>query len=152
MRKFFGLLFILCLSLFSCKTDYKETVEITLDTNWEFKSTEDSVWDNAVVPGNVFSDLKRLNKIPDPLVGQNELDVQWVSEKEWVYKTSFIMPDSILNKEHVILNFNGIDTYANVYLNDSLILVSNNAFRSWSVPVKRNFIIDAQYISLIIFQ
>ncbi len=34
------------------------------------------------------------------------------------------------------LNFEGLDTYASVYLNDSLILKANNAFREWHVDVK----------------
>lgn len=32
--------------------------------------------------------------------------------------------------------FKGLDTYADVYLNDSLILKADNMFREWSVDVK----------------
>lgn len=31
----------------------------------------------------------------------------------------------------------GLDTYANVYLNGNLILEANNAFRTWKVDVKK---------------
>lgn len=138
MRKLTGLLLVAFYCLVSCKSDFDEVVEVALDSNWEFKETKDSMWSEAVVPGNIFSDLKRLNKIPDPFVKQNEMDVQWVSEKEWEYKTSFQVHDSILNKKHIVLSFDGIDTYANIYLNDTLIKATNNAFRSWEIPVKRS--------------
>ena len=40
-----------------------------------------------------------------------------------------------LKKEAQILIFNGLDTYAQIYLNNSLILVANNMFRKWEVNV-----------------
>jgi beta-mannosidase len=39
-------------------------------------------------------------------------------------------------KNNIILNFEGLDTYADVYLNDKLILQANNMFRTWEINVK----------------
>ncbi len=35
-----------------------------------------------------------------------------------------------------MLRFNGLDTYAKVYLNNSLILSANNMFRSWEIEIQ----------------
>lgn len=129
-------LLLLVLLCFSCqpKHDLPETIE--LNQNWQFKKVNDTVWRSATVPGNVFSDLLDHHVIEDPFIGDNEKDVQWVSETDWEYKTMFSIDKATLKKKHIELNFEGLDTYASVYLNDSLILKSNNAFRSFNVDVK----------------
>jgi beta-mannosidase len=107
-----------------------------LDSNWQFKKVKDSIWQSATVPGNVFSDLLDNNLIEDPFIGDNEKEVQWVSETDWEYKIKFTIDKKTLRKKHIELNFEGLDTYASVYLNDSIILKANNAFRAWNVDVK----------------
>ncbi|MHA7841875.1 MAG: beta-mannosidase [Winogradskyella sp.] len=109
---------------------------INLNENWQFKKVTDSVWHSASVPGNMFSDLRQHQLIKDPFIGNNEENLQWVSEADWEYKTTFSLSEDLLEKKHFELNFEGLDTYASVYLNDSLILKANNAFRKWIVDVK----------------
>jgi beta-mannosidase len=46
------------------------------------------------------------------------------------------VPQDIFNKKNIDLVFEGLDTYADVYLNGSLILSANNMFREWILPVK----------------
>jgi beta-mannosidase len=130
------LLLCLVILLAECQTQIDLPIEIDIDRNWQFKQTTDSIWYSASVPGNVFSDLLQHQLIEDPFVGDNEAKVQWVSEKDWEYKTTFELNDEVLDKNHIQLNFEGLDTYASVYLNDSLILQANNAFRQWKVNVK----------------
>lgn len=91
----------------------------------------------AIVPGNVHTDLMTAGVIGDPFTGTNEDSVQWVGLEDWTYTSgSFTVADAILKKEHVTLVFNGLDTYANVWLNDQHILSANNYHRSWKVDVK----------------
>jgi len=130
------LLLCLVILLAGCQTQIDLPIEIDIDRNWQFKQTTDSIWYSATVPGNVFSDLLQHQLIEDPFIGDNETKVQWVSEKEWEYITSFELNNEVLDKNHIQLNFEGLDTYASVYLNDSLILQANNAFRQWKVNVK----------------
>ena len=94
-------------------------------------------WYPATVPGNIYSDLIDNKLIEDPFIGANETKVQWVADSTWVYQTRFDVSSNTLNKDHLQLHFEGLDTYANVYLNDSLILSSNNAFRNYKIPVKK---------------
>ncbi|WP_296342498.1 glycoside hydrolase family 2 protein [Winogradskyella sp.] len=111
-------------------------VTIELNQKWQFKKVGDTVWNSAIVPGNVFSDLLNHKLIEDPFIGDNEKEVQWVSQEDWEYRTTFLVDKKILDKKNIELNFEGLDTYASVFLNDSLILKTNNAFREFEVDVK----------------
>ncbi|MFD1062354.1 glycoside hydrolase family 2 protein [Winogradskyella litorisediminis] len=127
---------IFALLIFGCQPKHDVPVSIELNKNWKFKKATDTLWQSATVPGNVFSDLLENKQIEDPFIGDNEKDVQWVSETDWEYKTTFLVSKETLQKKHIGLNFEGLDTYASVFLNDSLILKTNNAFRNFEVDVK----------------
>jgi len=90
----------------------------------------------ASVPGCVHTDLLANQLIDEPFYGENESNLQWIGEASWEYST-LLFPDSvILEKEHIDLIFEGLDTYAQVFLNDELILTADNMFRTWKVDVK----------------
>ncbi len=131
----YSLLFVLVVC-FSCqpKQDVPET--LLLHDHWEFKATDSSIWLPAQIPGDVYSDLLENAQIPNPFIGNNEQDVEWVSKTDWEYQTTFHVSEKTLQKNNIELNFEGLDTYATVYLNDSLILKTTNAFREFSVDVK----------------
>ncbi len=124
------------ISFFGCQKKYRTPISIEINENWSFKNVKDTSWLSAKVPGDVHSDLMTNNKIDDPFIGNNELDLQWVSDEDWDYKTNFDISNEILQNDNIELNFEGLDTYSSVYLNDSLILNTNNAFRQWDVNVK----------------
>ena len=123
--------------LVSCQQKTQLPSFTSLDTNWSFRSMNSNDWYPATVPGNIYSDLIDNKLIEDPFIGANETKVQWVADSTWVYQTRFDVSSNTLNKDHLQLHFEGLDTYANVYLNDSLILSSNNAFRNYKIPVKK---------------
>ncbi|KAH8693887.1 acyl transferase/acyl hydrolase/lysophospholipase [Talaromyces proteolyticus] len=57
-------------------------------------------------------------KIPDPYIGSNEYDVQWVGEQKWEYRTIFSHGNC--NAEAAVkyvLRFNDLETLATVSLN-----------------------------------
>jgi beta-mannosidase len=108
----------------------------TIHENWQFKATTDSTWNVASVPGNVYSDLLTHEKISDPFFGANELNVQWVPTKDWAYKTMFRLEEETLQKSNIELTFEGLNTYAHIYLNDSLLGKTDNAFRTWKFNIK----------------
>ena len=121
--------------LMSC-TDSQNDVEFQhLDGDWQFSKVGDTLWMPGNIPGTVQADLLSLGKIPDPFKLNNEDSIQWVSEKNWQYKRSFSVSQEILKKKKHFLKFEGLDTYASVYLNDSVILKANNAFRSWEIDL-----------------
>jgi beta-mannosidase len=109
---------------------------IEIKGNWKLQrvSTGDSY--PASVPGCVHLDLLASKVIEDPFYRTNEKKQQWIDKEDWVYLTDFEAANDFLNNEVVQLDFKGLDTYADVYLNDSLILKSDNMFREWIVDCK----------------
>ena len=133
MRNFYYFLILLFSGLTSCENPTNEIY--SLNGNWQFSETNKNNWQPAIVPGTIQADLLRLGEIPDPFLKNNEDSIQWVSMKNWQYKKGFSVSDKTLKRQKHLLNFEGLDTYAEVFLNDSLILSANNAFRNWEVDV-----------------
>lgn len=107
----------------------------TLADDWEWRQRPEGMseldalsggdgWTRTSVPTEVFRDLLLAGKIEDPHLDLNEKKVQWVGEVDWVYRTRFTLDKSISEKEKAVLAFDGLDTYANVYLNGTCILKS----------------------------
>ncbi|MAE07455.1 MAG: beta-mannosidase [Bacteroidetes bacterium] len=122
--------------LFSCTNEKTNFYSVNIIDNWTFKAVCDSIWLKATVPGYVHTDLMDNSIINDPYYRLNEKHVQWIDKKDWEYKTTFNIDKKILNKDMVELEFNGLDTYANIYLNDQLILKTDNMFISWVIDCK----------------
>ncbi|MCD4730080.1 MAG: hypothetical protein K8R74_05745 [Bacteroidales bacterium] len=136
---FVSLLIIPSVLLFSCIRN--RAVELELHENWEFRNFNEATWLNASVPGCVHTDLLKNNVIEDPYFGKNEQALQWIEKSNWDYKSTFFADDEILDNDKVELVFKGLDTYADVYLNDSLILSADNMFREWVVDCKEKLLI-----------
>lgn len=124
---------LLCLSFLSV---WAGIAKQEIHEGWKFRQARQGNWHEAKVPGEVHTDLMRENMIEDPFFEQNERSVQWVDKEDWIYETVFSPSADVLNQQHINLVFKGLDTYADVYLNDSLILKADNMFRQWTVPVK----------------
>jgi beta-mannosidase len=135
MRKIiFGILF---LGIVSCNTLEKELpFFIDISKNWQFKAVDSSDWKAATVPGNIFTDLLTHKVIEDPFVKSNEEKVQWVSKKNWEYKTTFTLSAEILKKDNLELIFEGLNTYAKIYVNGNYQLNTDNAFKRYSISLK----------------
>ena len=128
-------LFGVALLVAGCQPKLDVPITQILDKQWEFKGKDTLDWQKATVPGNVFTDLLENKNIPDPFILSNEKDVKWVSNKDWEYKTSFTLSKKELKQDHIELNFQGLDTYAKVSLNDTIIGQANNAFRQWNYDI-----------------
>ena len=107
-----------------------------LHAGWEFSMYGTNEWLSAQVPGTVHQDLIAHDKLPDPFYGMNEQKIQWVEKEDWLYRTSFVLTEEQLHHEGVYLVFEGLDTYADVFLNGSLLLKADNMFVGYRVPVK----------------
>ncbi len=133
--KFFSGLLILF--VYACHGPEKKSVEtVNLDKGWVFQYTEDGKFYPAEVPGCIHTDLMANHLIEDPYFRDNEAKVQWVGEKDWVYEKNFDADAELFNYDKLELIFEGLDTYADVYLNDTLLLKADNMFREWLVNVK----------------
>ncbi len=110
--------------------------EVSLNSGWKFREINKSEWLPATVPGCVHTDLLANKKIEDPFYRDNEKNLQWIGKTDWEYQKSFDVSAETLNRENLEIVFEGLDTYANVFLNDQPILNADNMFRTWRVDVK----------------
>ena len=115
---------------------YQKPQVCTLHSDWTFCQMGDTLWSDAKVPGTIHQDLLNHNRIPNPFYGMNEEAVQWVENEDWMYRTSFVVTEEQLNRDAAVLELDGLDTYADVFLNGALILRSDNMFVGHKVPVK----------------
>lgn len=115
---------------------YQKPQVCTLHSDWMFCQVGDMLWSDAKVPGTIHQDLLNHNRIPNPFYGMNEEAVQWVENEDWMYRTSFVVTEEQLNRDAAVLELDGLDTYADVFLNGALILRSDNMFVGHKVPVK----------------
>ncbi|TAJ11825.1 glycoside hydrolase family 2 protein [Marinilabiliaceae bacterium JC017] len=120
------------------KSDHQtNVVQVDLSqSDWMMRRSDSDTTYKAQVPGSVHMDLLRNKVIEDPYYRDNETRLQWIGEKDWVYTTQFDVAAEVLNRNNVELDFKGLDTYAKVYLNDSLILDANNFFREYKIDCK----------------
>ncbi len=89
----------------------------------------------AEVPGTVHTDLLNAGLIKDPHYADNELSLEWIAESEWIYEKYFDFPENMSVQKPVYLIFEGLDTIADVYLNDKLILNARNMFKSHRIEI-----------------
>lgn len=106
-----------------------------LRDGWKFKQVRLTNWYNASVPGTVHTDLLANRIIEDPYYKLNERGLQWIDKEDWLYETHFTLDTVMASGSNIELCFDGLDTYADVYLNDSLLLRADNMFRRWMIPV-----------------
>lgn len=133
------LLWILVLMMSSCEDKAPPTsdvMEFNLDAGWQYRKAGAADWHAATVPGCVHTDLLKDEVIADPFYRLNEKDQQWIGETDWEYKTTFEVSPTHLQRQNIDLVFEGLDTYADVYLNEKKILSADNMFRTWEVDAK----------------
>ena len=119
---------------------------IPINQAWKFRQAgkKDSKFLSvAQFPTQVHLDLLHHGIIPDPNIGKNELDVQWIGEAAWVYKTTFRAPD-LVPSARAVLSFDGLDTFATVLLNGKQVLETDNMFTPERVDVTESLNKDAE--------
>lgn len=134
--------FALIVSFFMIENTNAQTAaaktQISLAANWKFREANKNDWHPATVPGCVHTDLLANKLIEDPYFRDNEKSQQWIGKTDWEYETTFQISAAVLKRQNIEIVFDGLDTYANVFLNDKPILDADNMFRTWRVNIKNN--------------
>jgi beta-mannosidase len=135
--------------------------QLLLADHWQFKqrtlslSLNDDLassasWRSATVPGCVHLDLLAHELLPDPFYGLQETEVQWVGEQDWLYRSSFALPADFLSAAtYVDLCFDGLDTFASVWLNGAQILISDNMFVPYRVEVSELLRVEQNELTIL---
>ena len=104
--------------------------------NWRVKQAKSPTWIPARVPGDVYADLLAAKEIPDPFYRNNENDLQWIGQTDWVYERTFKVPARLLKRERVLLRCEGLDTLATLVVNGKKVATTDNMHRTWEFDVK----------------
>lgn len=127
MRLFFILLLILNHDIiFSQQTPLE----------WDLLNPVNNQWISAGTHGSVQEALIRNGNLPDPFYGENESKFAWIEKHDWKFVSSITLSAEQLTADFIELEFPGVDTYARIYLNDVLVLETDNAFRPYRLQVK----------------
>ncbi|MBP5532243.1 MAG: glycoside hydrolase family 2 protein [Lentisphaeria bacterium] len=91
----------------------------------------------ARLPGDNCSALIDAGLLPDPYVGFNEREFQWVREYEWTWRREFEVGGDFLAQKRVWLEIESLDTVGFVRINGRKVLESENMFLRIRRDVKR---------------
>jgi len=113
---------------------------IDLNSNWQFRQIKQAEenWLEANVPGHVHLDLLNHQLIDDLYYRNNVADQQWIENEDWEYKSVFTISENQFQSSNIDLVFDGLDTYADIYLNEKLIFTADNMFCGWRESVKEH--------------
>ncbi len=126
-------LIFICYSVFG-QTNYRNLSS----EKWTFNKQNEAKKYKATIPGTVHTDLYENQLIPDPFYGANEKQLQWIENENWEYESTFFLSEKEISNENIELEFDGLDTYATVYINGKLVLEANNMFRKWIISAKNH--------------
>jgi beta-mannosidase len=92
----------------------------------------------ATVPGSVYNDLLNNRQMEDPFWRDNEDKARNIMENDFEYISAFTADERLFKCDKIILRCNGLDTLANIYLNEKLIAKTNNMHRSYEFEIGKN--------------
>ncbi|UUZ79635.1 hypothetical protein LJK88_31625 [Paenibacillus sp. P26] len=98
---------------------------------------DDRFWITAKVPGDVHSALIERKIIDNPYFGHNDAKSRWIEQKEWWYRTQFDYVKEEGGEEKHELIFEGLDTFATVFVNGLEIGKTDNMLMAHSFDVTR---------------
>lgn len=85
-------------------------------------------------PGDVYQALINAGRLAHPFQGRAEADAAWVRDREWWQHTTFKAP-ALASGQTAELIFDGLDTFAVIFLDGVEIGRADNMFRRWTFDV-----------------
>lgn len=85
---------------------------------------------SATVPGNVAVDLWRAGLIPDPYAAENFRCAEWIAGETFWYRNVVRLSEKSAGADRLCLVFDGLDTFAEVFVNRQSVGRTSNMFRS----------------------
>lgn len=111
-------------------------VKQVLHKNWQMRQAGEA-YQPAVVPGSVYTDLLRNGSMEDPFWKDNEHQALALMENDYEYETWFDAEEDLFSQDKILLHFDGLDTIADIYLNQEHIGNAYNMHRVWEYDVTR---------------
>ncbi|MDO3408482.1 glycoside hydrolase family 2 protein [Saccharibacillus sp. CPCC 101409] len=100
---------------------------------------DDRYWMTGRVPGDVHSALTERRVIDPPYFGHNDLKSRWIEEREWWYRHGFEYGGELTRQpgERFELTFDGLDTFASVFVNGHEVGSARNMLMPHTFDVTR---------------
>ena len=124
------------ISFIFCILSFTTIAQMTL--SWSFLHPIKKEWIELGERGSIQEVLIANGDLPDPFYGLNEDKFGWIEEHQWEFKSIFFLDSGIFDLQFIEVEFPSIDTYASVYLNDSLVLCADNAFIPHRSQIKKS--------------
>ena len=90
---------------------------------------------DCVLPGDIHTALLEKGLIPDPFVGTNELEIQWVGRHDWILERTFTLTEEDLDSGTPFITFTMADTMITLFINDRQVGMMYNQFRRWRFEI-----------------
>ncbi len=112
-----------------------------LKDNWTLTILGENVYKidqkpiETTVPTTVYKTLLDKEMIPDPFYRDNELDALKLMDNDFSFETKFTVSSEQREADRIFIRFDGIDTLADIYVNDQLLGTANNMNRVWEYDI-----------------
>lgn len=116
-------------------------------SNWKINFKEYKRLETQI-PSSVYSVLLNNNLMGDPFYRDNEYAIRDLCNEECEFYTKITVTEDEIKKDKTILKFNGVDTIADLYINDKFIGAMNNMHRSFEFNIKKNIKVGSNEIRL----
>lgn len=103
--------------------------------NWTLQSERFGTFP-ASVPGDISADLHAHGAIPDPFYADNVLHCRGHLKQPFTYACTFALGREALSHAAAVLVLEGVDLFAEVYLNGALLGKTENMFLAYEFPCK----------------
>ncbi len=114
--------------------------KLSLNKNWAFQSVENGARDSKVftgdVPITVANSLFLAGEIPDPYYGENEWVTYAELKKDYEFYNVFDISEDVFAQKVITLHCEGIDTFADIYINENHISLVEDMHRSYDFDIK----------------
>ncbi|MDA3800296.1 MAG: hypothetical protein PF692_14615 [Kiritimatiellae bacterium] len=109
---------------------------IDLNGMWTLRQNgTENEW-QGIVPGCVHMDLEKAGVIPPIDWRDNEEKSLWVGEEDWTYLRCFEISEEDILSDRLMLVCEGLDTLADVFINDQKVFHADNMYRTWRYDIK----------------
>ncbi|KAM6429747.1 beta-mannosidase [Rhynochetos jubatus] len=107
----------------------------SLRGSWRLGNGNGSVVLRGEVPGCVHTALHRQGLVQDPYYRFNDVMYRWVSLDNWTYSRTFKTPFGVRKWQKVNLVFEGVDTVAQILINNITLGRTDNMFNRYSFDI-----------------
>ena len=111
-------------------------LKLSLNGMWRMREVTDSRAIPAQVPGSVMSALLANGLTEDPYFRDNEYKAREMFRKDYEFQREFTIAKEFYENEKIELVCYGLDTLAEIYINDKLLAKTNNMHRTWRLECK----------------